>query len=115
MCDFHRQSPTRRSRWAWVRRADRRPESSRWRASDDARSESRRSRKYPASSCYDLTMDKALYEAGLEVRKATLGKEFVENAIASADDFNRPLQEFVTEYCWGACWTRPGLPRKTRS
>ena len=60
-------------------------------------------------------MDKALFEAGLEVRKATLGKEFVENAIASADDFNRPLQEFVTEYCWGACWTRPGLPRKTRS
>ena len=60
-------------------------------------------------------MDKQLYEAGLEVRKATLGKEFVENAIASADDFNRPLQEFVTEYCWGACWTRPGLPRKTRS
>ncbi len=63
----------------------------------------------------DIWMDKALYEAGLEVRKATLGKEFVENAIASADDFNRPLQEFVTEYCWGACWTRPGLPRKTRS
>ena len=60
-------------------------------------------------------MDKQLFEAGLEVRKATLGKEFVENAIASADDFNRPLQEFVTEYCWGACWTRPGLPRKTRS
>jgi 4-carboxymuconolactone decarboxylase len=63
----------------------------------------------------DIWMDKALYEAGLEVRKATLGKEFVENAISSADDFNRPLQEFVTEYCWGACWTRPGLPRKTRS
>jgi len=60
-------------------------------------------------------MDKNLYEAGLEVRKATLGKEFVENANATADDFNRPLQEFVTEYCWGACWTRPGLPRKTRS
>ena len=60
-------------------------------------------------------MDQKLFEAGLEVRKATLGKEFVENAIASADDFNRPLQEFVTEYCWGACWTRPGLPRKTRS
>ena len=60
-------------------------------------------------------MDKALFEAGLEVRKSTLGREFVENAIASADEFNRPLQEFVTEYCWGACWTRPGLPRKTRS
>ena len=60
-------------------------------------------------------MNKELFEAGLEVRKATLGREFVENAIKSADDFNRPLQEFVTEYCWGACWTREGLSRKTRS
>jgi len=60
-------------------------------------------------------MSKELFEAGLEVRKAVLGKEFVENAIASADDFNRPLQELVTEYCWGACWTRDGLSRKERS
>jgi 4-carboxymuconolactone decarboxylase len=60
-------------------------------------------------------MSKEMFEAGLEVRKAVLGKEFVENAINSADDFNRPLQEFVTEYCWGACWTREGLSRKTRS
>lgn len=60
-------------------------------------------------------MSKEMFEAGLSVRKAVLGAEFVENAIASADDFNRPLQEFVTEYCWGACWTREGLPRKTRS
>jgi 4-carboxymuconolactone decarboxylase len=58
-------------------------------------------------------MDK--FEAGLEVRKAVLGKEFVENAIKSADDFTMPLQELVTEYCWGAVWTRPGLSRKTRS
>jgi len=56
-----------------------------------------------------------LFDAGLEVRKAVLGKEFVEAAIASADDFNRPLQELVTEYCWGAVWTREGLSRKTRS
>ncbi len=60
-------------------------------------------------------MSKELFEAGLAVRKAVLGAEFVENAIASADDFNRPLQELVTEYCWGACWTREGLERKTRS
>jgi 4-carboxymuconolactone decarboxylase len=60
-------------------------------------------------------MSKELFEAGLAVRKAVLGAEFVENAIASADDFNRPLQELVTEYCWGACWTREGLSRKTRS
>jgi 4-carboxymuconolactone decarboxylase len=56
-----------------------------------------------------------LFDAGLEVRKAVLGKEFVEAAIANADDFNRPLQELVTEYCWGAVWTREGLSRKTRS
>lgn len=60
-------------------------------------------------------MSKELFEAGLAVRKAVLGAEFVENAINSADDFNRPLQELVTEYCWGACWTREGLSRKTRS
>jgi 4-carboxymuconolactone decarboxylase len=60
-------------------------------------------------------MANAMFEAGLKVRKDVLGAEFVENAIKSADDFNRPLQEFVTEYCWGACWTREGLSRKTRS
>ena len=58
-------------------------------------------------------MDK--FEAGLEVRKAVLGKEFVENAIKNADAFSMPLQELVTEYCWGAVWTREGLSRKTRS
>jgi 4-carboxymuconolactone decarboxylase len=57
----------------------------------------------------------ASFEKGLEVRKAVLGSEFVEKSIASADDFNRPLQELVTEYCWGAVWTREGLTRKTRS
>ncbi len=55
------------------------------------------------------------FEKGLEVRKAVLGTEFVEQAIRSADDFNRPLQELVTEYCWGAVWTRDGLSRKVRS
>lgn len=56
-----------------------------------------------------------LYEKGLAVRRDVLGKEYVDKAIASADDFSRPLQELVTEYCWGRIWTRPGLPRKTRS
>jgi 4-carboxymuconolactone decarboxylase len=60
-------------------------------------------------------MSKEMFEAGLAVRKSVLGAEFVENAIASADDFNRPLQELVTEYCWGACWTREGLSKKERS
>ena len=60
-------------------------------------------------------MDKETYERGLEIRKSVLGKEFVEKSIASADDFNRPLQELVTEYCWGAVWGREGLNKKTRS
>jgi 4-carboxymuconolactone decarboxylase len=60
-------------------------------------------------------MDQQTFDRGLEIRKAVLGKEFVENAFRSADDFNRPLQELVTEYCWGAVWGRPQLERKTRS
>ena len=60
-------------------------------------------------------MDKQTYERGLEIRKSVLGKEFVEKSIASADEFNRPLQELVTEYCWGAVWGRDGLDKKTRS
>lgn len=60
-------------------------------------------------------MTTSLFEKGLEVRKAVLGAEHVEKSMKTADDFSRPLQELVTEYCWGAIWTREGLPRKTRS
>ena len=60
-------------------------------------------------------MDKKLYDDGLAVRRAVLGKEYVDRALANADDFTRPLQDFVTEYCWGGVWTRPGLKRETRS
>lgn len=56
-----------------------------------------------------------LFERGLAARKAVLGSEYVERSLAQADEFTRPLQELVTEYCWGAIWTREGLPRKTRS
>jgi 4-carboxymuconolactone decarboxylase len=55
------------------------------------------------------------FDRGLEIRKSVLGKEFVEKSFAAADDFNRPMQELVTEYCWGAVWGREGLPKKTRS
>ena len=57
----------------------------------------------------------ALFDKGLEIRKSVLGKEFVEKSIANATDFNRPMQELTTEYCWGWCWGREGLPKKTRS
>jgi 4-carboxymuconolactone decarboxylase len=58
---------------------------------------------------------KETFERGLAIRKSVLGAEFVEKSIASADDFNRPLQELVTEYCWGAVWGREGLSKQTRS
>ena len=60
-------------------------------------------------------MDKDRFERGLAVRREVLGAEYVDKSIASADDFNQPFQELVTEYCWGEIWTRPGLARKTRS
>ena len=60
-------------------------------------------------------MDKDTYERGLEIRKAVLGAAYVEKSLHAADDFNRPMQELVTEYCWGAVWGRDGLPRKVRS
>jgi 4-carboxymuconolactone decarboxylase len=60
-------------------------------------------------------MNKELFDKGLKVRREVLGTEYVDNAIKNADDFSRTLQEFVTEYCWGELWNRPGLDRKSRS
>jgi 4-carboxymuconolactone decarboxylase len=60
-------------------------------------------------------MNKELFDKGLAIRKSVIGAEFVDKALASADDFNMPLQELVTEYCWGAVWGREGLEKKTRS
>ena len=60
-------------------------------------------------------MDKATYDKGLEIRRAVLGDAYVDRALARTDAFNKPLQDLVTEYCWGAVWGRDELPRKTRS
>jgi 4-carboxymuconolactone decarboxylase len=60
-------------------------------------------------------MDKERFERGLEIRKRVLGADYVEKAMAAADDFTRPMQELSTEYCWGEIWGREGLPPKLRS
>ena len=60
-------------------------------------------------------MGREMLEKGLQVRKEVLGADYVERAMRSADEFNLPFQELVTEYCWGAVWGRPGLARPTRS
>ena len=60
-------------------------------------------------------MDNETYRRGLEIRTAVLGEAYVNRALSDADDFTTPLQDLVTEYCWGAVWGRDGLARKTRS
>lgn len=60
-------------------------------------------------------MDRETYQRGLQIRSDVLGEEYVNRALAGADDFTGPLQDLVTEYCWGAVWGREELPRKTRS
>ena len=60
-------------------------------------------------------MDPQTHERGREIRTRVLGAEYVERAAANADEFSQPLQDLVTEYCWGAVWGRDGLTRPTRS
>lgn len=55
------------------------------------------------------------YEDGLAVRRAVLGAQHVDRSLGAVSEFSRPIQELVTEYCWGIVWNRDGLPRKTRS
>jgi 4-carboxymuconolactone decarboxylase len=55
------------------------------------------------------------FERGRRVRGEVLGEKHVERALARASDFQRPMQELVTEYCWGQIWSRPGLERRERS
>jgi len=52
---------------------------------------------------------------GMKVRRAVLGDAHVDKASAQANSFNAPFQDLITRYAWGEIWTRPGLPRKTRS
>ncbi len=60
-------------------------------------------------------MDQDTFERGLATRKAVLGAEYVERALANADAFSQPLQELVTGFAWGTVWQRPGLELRERS
>ena len=55
------------------------------------------------------------FEKGLKVRKEVLGSDFVEDSFSNASEFSKPLQELVTEFCFGAVWDREGLSRRDRS
>jgi 4-carboxymuconolactone decarboxylase len=60
-------------------------------------------------------MTDPLYEQGMEVRRAVLGDEHVDAAIARTTPFTEDYQRFITRYAWGEIWTRPRLDRRTRS
>lgn len=62
------------------------------------------------------TMDeKERYEAGMQVRRAVLGDAHVDRSLQHITPFNEEFQEMITRHAWGDIWTRPGLPRHTRS
>lgn len=60
-------------------------------------------------------MNQELFERGLQTRREVLGDAYVDAALANADEFGMPMQELVSQYCWGDVWNRPGLDRRTRS
>ena len=60
-------------------------------------------------------MDKATFDKGLEIGRRCSARSSSRSRSATADDFNRPMQELTTEYCWGYVWGRERLDKKTRS
>ena len=59
--------------------------------------------------------EKERYEAGMQVRRAVLGDAHVDRTQANRTPFTGDFQDLITRYAWGEIWTRPGLPRHTRS
>jgi 4-carboxymuconolactone decarboxylase len=59
--------------------------------------------------------DRKRHAKGMKVRRAVLGDAHVDRAKSAEDSFTAPFQDLITRYAWGEIWTRPGLPRKTRS
>ncbi len=69
----------------------------------------------PSGSDAESPASGSRFQRGLEMRRRVLGREYVDAALAAADENARPLQEFVTEYVWGAIWARDGLEPSQRS
>src|SRR5882757_9090408 len=74
-----------------------------------------RNRRDNPSRGRSKTMDKALYDKGLAMRRKVLGDEYVDRAIANTDDFNRQFQDLLNEFAWGAVWSDEALKPRDRS
>lgn len=59
--------------------------------------------------------DRKRYDQGMKTRRAVLGDAHVDRSLKNRNKFNEPFQDLITRYAWGEVWSRPGLPRKTRS
>ncbi|KAF0863320.1 4-carboxymuconolactone decarboxylase [Pseudomonas idahonensis] len=59
--------------------------------------------------------EKQRYDEGMQVRRAVLGDAHVDRSLNALNEFNSEFQEMITRHAWGDIWTRPGLPRHTRS
>jgi 4-carboxymuconolactone decarboxylase len=59
--------------------------------------------------------DRDRHKQGMALRRAVLGDAHVDRSVASTNDFNRDFLDLISRYAWGEIWTRPGLPRSTRS
>ena len=59
--------------------------------------------------------DSERFDQGMAVRRAVLGEAHVDRAQANLNEFNHEFQNLITRHAWGEIWTRPGLPRHTRS
>ena len=55
------------------------------------------------------------YEQGMKVRRGVLGDAHVDASLKNRNDFNEEFQDLITRYGWGEIWSRPGLPKQTRS
>jgi 4-carboxymuconolactone decarboxylase len=55
------------------------------------------------------------YDEGMKARRAVLGDAHVDRSLKNRTKFSEPFQDLITRYAWGEIWSRPGLPRKTRS
>ena len=59
--------------------------------------------------------DEERYKQGIEVRTEVLGEAHVGRSLENLNDFNEDFQNFISRFAWGEVWSRPGLPRHTRS
>src|SRR6185503_2140819 len=55
------------------------------------------------------------YDKGMTVRREVPGNAHVDRTLKNKTPFNGEFQDLITRYAWGEIWTRPGLPRHTRS